>query len=143
LAWTVWGVGDPKKGVQDSVSFGGGHEKGLRPGTVNVPGVVGMSEALIVGMKLQKTESERLRQLSSVIISTVKSSFPMVRVNGLPENKLAHNLNLTIPGVEAKALIHILKDKLSFSAGSACSTTKEEPSSRGHLILSVPFKCPF
>ncbi len=99
------------------VSFGGGHERSLRPGTVNVPGVVGMAEALVVGVEMQKTENERLRQLSSVIISTVSLNFPEIRVNGHPENKLAHNLSLTVPGVEAKALIHILKDKLSFSTG--------------------------
>lgn len=54
--------------------------------------------------------------------------FPEIKINGHPERRLAHNLSLTIPGVEAKALIHVLKDKLSFSAGSACSTTKVQAS---------------
>jgi cysteine desulfurase len=116
------------------VAFGGGHERSLRPGTVNVPGVVGMAEALTVGVELQKTENERLRQLSSEIASAVISSFPEVRLNGHPESRLAHNLSLTIPGVESKALTHFLKSKLSFSSGSACSTTKVEPS---HVLKAL------
>jgi len=116
------------------ISFGGGHERGLRPGTLNVPGIIGMAEALSVAIEMQATEKERLHQLSSQIASTLQSSFPNIHINGHPEKKLSHNLSLTIPDVESKALIHTLKSKLSFSSGSACSTTKVEPS---HVLSAI------
>jgi cysteine desulfurase len=59
---------------------------------------------------------------------------PVIRLNGHPQNRLAHNLSLTIPGIEAKALIHQLKNRLSFSAGSACSTVKVTPS---HVLKAI------
>jgi cysteine desulfurase len=72
--------------------------------------------------------------MSSVIVAELQAAFSEIRVNRHPNQRLAHNLSLTIPGVEAKALIHLLKDKLSFSTGSACSTTKVEPS---HVLKAI------
>ena len=64
----------------------------------------------------------------------LKEKFPKIKLNGHIENRLAHNLNLTIPGVEVKALAHCLKDKLAFSGGSACSTINVEPS---HVLKAI------
>jgi len=116
------------------ISFGGGHEKGMRSGTLNVPGIVGMSEALTLANKEMKEENSRLRVAANLICRQLQQTFPDIKLNGHPQNRLAHNLSLTIPGVEAKALIHLLKDKLSFSAGSACSTVKVEPS---HVLKAI------
>lgn len=118
----------------DSITFGGGQERNLRPGTLNVPGIVGMAEALSLALQLQQDEAERLRILSANICAGLIDSYPAIRVNGHPERKLAHNLSLTIPGIEAKALIHVLKGRMSFAAGSACSTTKVEPS---HVLKAI------
>jgi cysteine desulfurase len=118
----------------EAVTFGGGQERNLRPGSLNVPGIVGMAEALSFAATEQKAERKRLEQLSATITDALQTAFPDVKINGHPERKLTHNLNLTIPGVEAKALIHVLKSKLSFSAGSACSTTKVEPS---HVLKAM------
>lgn len=118
----------------EPISFGGGHEKGMRSGTLNVPGIVGMAEALELANKEINAENKRLREAASTIYQQLKQVFPDIKLNGHPQNRLAHNLSLTIPGVEAKALIHHLKDKLSFSAGSACSTVKVEPS---HVLKSI------
>lgn len=118
----------------DSINYGGGQERGFRPGTINVPGVVGMSEALCIMNKERQPEHERLRDLSADISAALIEAFPQIRINGHQEKKLAHNLSLTIPGVEAKALIHVLREKLSFSAGSACSTTKVQPS---HVLRAI------
>lgn len=118
----------------EAIAFGGGQERNLRPGTLNVPGIVGMAEALNIAVTEQETERKRLWELSTVIMESLKAAFPDVRVNGHPKRKLTHNLSLTIPGVEAKALIHTLKSKLSFSTGSACSTTKVEPS---HVLKAI------
>lgn len=116
------------------ISFGGGHEKGMRSGTLNVPGIVGMAEALSLANKEVYVENRRLRETAEDICRRLKQAFPDIKLNGHPQNRLAHNLSLTIPGVEAKALIHLLKNKLSFSSGSACSTTKVEPS---HVLKAI------
>lgn len=116
------------------ISFGGGHEKGMRSGTLNVPGIVGMAEALSLANKEMKEENSRLREAANLICQRLQQAFPDIKLNGHPLNRLAHNLSITIPGVEAKALIHSLKNKLSFSAGSACSTVKVEPS---HVLKAI------
>lgn len=116
------------------ISFGGGHEKGMRSGTLNVPGIVGMAEALSLANKEMTAENKRLKEAADLICKRLQQTFPDIKLNGHPQNRLAHNLSLTIPGVEAKALIHKLKTKLSFSAGSACSTVKIEPS---HVLKAV------
>lgn len=118
----------------DAVTFGGGQERGLRPGTLNVPGIVGMAEALTLAVENQKKGRQRIGALTSSIKSNLLAEFPDIIFNGHPDNRLQHNLHITLPGVEAKGLIHVLKDKLSFSAGSACSTTKVEPS---HVLKAI------
>ena len=118
----------------DAVTFGGGHERGLRPGTLNVPGIVGMGEALSIAVQEQKAERQRVGKLTAAIAAGLQAAFPDIKINGHAELRLKHNLSLTIPGIEAKALIHLLKGKLSFSAGSACSTTKVEPS---HVLKTI------
>lgn len=116
------------------IFFGGGHERGMRPGTLNVPGIVGMAEALSLANKEMDAENLRLKKMADYIYDLLRKAIPNLKLNGHPQNRLVHNLSLTIPGVEAKALIHLLKDKLSFSAGSACSTTKVEPS---HVLRAI------
>lgn len=110
------------------ISFGGGHERNMRAGTLNVPGIVGMAEALKLSLSEMVSENARVGEMVDSILKKLQSLFKNIKLNGHPEKKLKHNLNITIPGVESKALIHILKDKLSFSTGSACSTIKVEPS---------------
>jgi cysteine desulfurase len=110
------------------IIYGGGHERGFRSGSLNVPGIVGMAEALKLATQLRKTEKERLKKIRDQIYSELKGLFHDIKLNGHPEERLAHNLNITIPRVEAKALIHKLRGKLSISIGSACSTVKVEPS---------------
>ena len=116
------------------ISFGGGHEKGMRSGTLNVPGIVGMAEALSLANKEMKEQNSRLREAAIFICQRLRQTFPDIKLNGHPQNRLAHNLSITIPGVEAKTLIHRLKNKLSISTGSACSTVKVEPS---HVLKAI------
>jgi cysteine desulfurase len=116
------------------ISFGGGHEKGMRSGTLNVPGIVGMAEALLLANREMSDENNRLRETANQILQQLQQIFSDIKLNGHPQNRLAHNLSLTIRGVEAKALIHLLKNRLSFSAGSACSTIKVEPS---HALKAI------
>jgi cysteine desulfurase len=106
----------------------------MRSSTLNVPGIIGMAEALGLANKEMNAENHRLREGTNDIFQRIEQAIPDVKLNGHPQKRLTHNLSLTIPGVEAKALIHLLKNKLSFSAGSACSTLKVEPS---HVLKAI------
>jgi cysteine desulfurase len=116
------------------IIHGGGQERGFRSGTANVPGIVGMTEALKIAQAEQKEEKEYLKKIRDSLFFELKKDFPDIKLNGHPEFRLTHNLNVTIPGVESKALMQMLKGKLSFSAGSACSTVKVKPS---HVLLAI------
>ena len=116
------------------ISFGGGQERAMRSGTLNVPGIVGMAKALEIATDELEKENSRLNQLTKEVVNALVTKFPDIRVNGSPEKKLAKNVNITIPGIESKALLHHLKNQISCSAGSACSTTKVKPS---HVLQAI------
>jgi cysteine desulfurase len=116
------------------VIFGGGQEKGIRSGTLNVPGIVGLGEALAVAEKEMAKKEKRFRQWTMQMFDAFKEAYPSIMLNGHPTKRLAHNLNVCFPGIENKALIHLLRDDLSISAGSACTTTSVEPS---HVLLAI------
>jgi cysteine desulfurase len=110
---------------------GGGHERGMRSGTLNVVGIVGFGEAVKLAIKLMPKEVERLRELRDMLFEGLKKEIEGIEVNGHPEKRLPHNLNIYIPGVEARSLLVQIKDEVAISTGSACSTAKVEPS---HVI---------
>ena len=116
------------------IVFGGGQEKGIRSGTLNVPGIVGLGKALAVAEKEMSKEEKRFRQWTTQMFDAFKEAYPSVMLNGHPAQRLAHNLNVCFPGIESKALIHLLREDLSISAGSACTTTSVEPS---HVLLAI------
>jgi cysteine desulfurase len=116
------------------IVFGGGQEKGLRSGTLNVPGIVGIGKALAVAEKEMAKEEKRFRQWTTLMLNAFKEASPSVMLNGHPTKRLAYNLNVCFPGIESKALIHLLKYDLSISTGSACTTTNVEPS---HVLLAI------
>lgn len=117
------------------VIFGGGHEKGLRSGTLNVPAIVGIGKAVELASKEMAVSIKRYHQQIDYLWQLLKKEFPDILLNGHPENRLAHNLNISLPGIESKALIVQLKN-VALSAGSACTTTSVEPS---HVITSLGF----
>lgn len=115
--------------------YGGGQERGLRSGTYNVPGIVGMGKALKIAVDGMDEESKRL----SALTSKMRDSFVTIdgaEQNGHPINKLPHNLNMFFPGVESKALINEVKGQVAISTGSACTTQEVEPS---HVILALGY----
>ena len=116
------------------ILFGGSHERGMRSGTLNVPGIIGMAEALIIASQEMKKENKKAADMTESLLTKLRQSFPDIKLNGDLKKRLPHNLNITIPGVENKALIHILKDKMSFSTGSACTTAKVKPS---HVLKAL------
>lgn len=118
---------NPKKNVSP-VIFGGGQEKGIRSGTYNVPAIVGLGKALEIAQKEMKAEAEQYKKWTTMMLESFRTVSNGVILNGHPEQRLPHNLNICFPGIESKALIHLLRDDVAISAGSACSTTSVEAS---------------
>ena len=113
---------------------GGGHERGVRSGTLNVPSIIGMGRALEIAEKEMDKEGLRLTSWTAKMKSSFQNAIENVEQNGHPTMKLPHNLNMYFPGVESKALIQSLQSEVAISAGSACTTEQVEPS---YVILAL------
>lgn len=112
---------------------GGGHERGMRSGTLNVPSIVGYGAALRLCIAEMESENRRIRDLHELLLSELRSLAGDVVVNGHPAQRLPHNLNISIPGVDNNALMMSVKD-VALSTGSACSTSDPEPS---HVLKAL------
>lgn len=119
-----------------SQMHGGGHERGMRSGTLNVPGIVGMGRAAEIAKQEMKTEGQRLRALRDHLWEGIQATIEGVELNGHPTQRLPHNLSIFIPGVESRSLVVKLKHDVALSTGSACTTAKVEPS---HVILALGY----
>jgi cysteine desulfurase len=117
----------PRVRIEPTV-WGGGQEKGLRSGTLAVPLIVGLGEALEIAGREHKREGARLRDMCDRFIERVTASVIGVQLNGHPTERLPGNVSLSIEGVEPLALMHRLNPVASFSASSACSTDKVKTS---------------
>jgi cysteine desulfurase len=106
---------------------GGGHERGLRSGTLNVPGIVGLSKACELLAVESRAETERIRHLRDRLHAALEAKIEGVTLNGDPERRLAGNLNVSIAGVPSDTLIGALPE-LAISSGSACTSASLEPS---------------
>ena len=105
---------------------GGGHERGMRSGTLATHQCVGMGEAYRLAKQEMATENERIRGLRNRLLTSLKG-MPEVYVNGDLEHRVAHNLNMSFNFVEGESLIMALKD-IAVSSGSACTSASLEPS---------------
>jgi cysteine desulfurase len=131
--------------------LGGGHERGLRSGTLNVPGIVGFGKAAEISVAEMETEARRMRRLRKRLHDGIVSRVEDVCLNGAPlpeiaedgslapgeqEWRLPGNLNLSFAGVEGEALLMGLRD-VAVSSGSACTSASLRPS---HVLkaLGVP-----
>ncbi len=112
---------------------GGGHERGLRSGTLPVPLAVGLGKAVSLCMAEMDAEARRLLGLRGRMLERLSESLGGVLLNGHPERRLAGNLNLSFEGIEADALISELKE-VAVSTGSACSSAKPETS---HVLRAL------
>lgn len=113
--------------------YGGGHERGIRSGTLNVPAIVGFGEALRIAQQEMDLNAVRFRTWTHYMHQRLAQEIEGVQLNGHPTKRLPHNLSLSLPGVESKALIVRLKG-VAVSAGSACTTARVEPS---HVIRAL------
>ena len=106
---------------------GGGHERGARAGTLNVPGIVGLGEACAIARREMPEESGRLRRLRDRLRASLQAELDEVAVNGGMEHRLPHSLNMSFAGVEAESLMMGMSE-VAVSSGSACTSATMEPS---------------
>ncbi len=123
----------PQRVALQPLVEGGGQENGLRPGTLNVPAIVGLGHACDLAMASMEEETARLRALRERLLARLRAGLDGLTVHGHPEQRLAGNLSLGIDGVAADALLLGLPE-LALSAGAACSTGSVKPS---HVLEAI------
>jgi cysteine desulfurase len=106
---------------------GGGHERGMRSGTLNVPGIIGFARACEILMKEGAGEAERIRGMRDELHRKITAALDMVVLNGHPDKRLPGNLNISFSFVEGEGLMMAIKD-VAVSSGSACTSASLEPS---------------
>ena len=106
---------------------GGGHERGMRSGTLNVPGIVGLGAACEIAQKEMTEEAARLRKLRDRLKAGLEAKLDEVFINGSMEHRLPHNLNMSFAYVEGESLLMGIND-IAVSSGSACTSATLEPS---------------
>jgi cysteine desulfurase len=107
--------------------FGGGHEGGMRSGTLAVPGIVGLGAACELAEQEREAESRRLRGLVEKLHRELSGRLDEITLNGHPTERLPNNLNLSFAYVEGESLMMGMND-VAVSSGSACSSANHEPS---------------
>ena len=112
---------------------GGGHEKGLRSGTLNVPGIVGLGKASELAMKNQLDYFNSCKQKRDFLESELLK-ITGVEINGILTDRLPNTTNLFIENVDAEALIIKVREKLAVASGSACTSSDVLPS---HVIMAM------
>ena len=106
---------------------GGGHERGMRSGTLNVPGIVGLGEACAIAKAEMAEESKRMAYLRDKLKDRLMASLDEVYINGTMEHRLPNNLNISFAYVEGESLLMGIND-IAVSSGSACTSATLEPS---------------
>jgi len=125
-----------RKGIALSqIMYGGGQEKKIRPGTENVPAIIGFAKALEIAEKEREKESKRLTKLRDYMIKEILNKIPKTQLNGDAINRLPNNVNISILEIEGESLLLRLDMKgISASSGSACTSGSLDPS---HVILAL------
>jgi len=117
------------------IAFGGQQERGLRPGTENVPGIVGLATALEIAVDEMDETIERLRTLTARLTSGILESIPDVIVNGDENHRIPGTANVSFPGVEGESIVLGLDmEGIAVSTGSACTTDAVGPS---HVLAAM------
>ncbi|MGA2676962.1 MAG: cysteine desulfurase NifS [Methanobacterium sp.] len=128
-----------KKGVRvEPIIHGGGHEKGIRPGTENVAGIVGLGKACEISENNLEEEAQYLTSMRDELIKRVLSEIDESYLNGHPTKRLPNNINFRFTGIEGESLVlHLDSKNIASSTGSACSSKKLEAS---HVLMALGLK---
>ncbi len=117
----------------DPLVDGGGHEQGLRSGTLNVPGIVGFGAAAAICRAELAEEAARVGRLRDRLLAGLRDRLDGVTVNGSLSARLPHNLNVSFEGIEGESLLVGLDD-IAVSSGAACTSVNPEPS---HVLEAI------
>jgi cysteine desulfurase len=124
-----------RKGYQlEPMLFGGGHQRGMRSGTLNVPGIVGLGEACRLRQVEMAVDERVIAAKRHRLQSLLSDAIPNLVINGDLEHRLAGNLHVSVPGVPNSAVIARIRHQLAISTGSACSSGVEAPS---HVLRAL------
>jgi cysteine desulfurase len=128
-----------KRGVRlKPLILGGGQENGLRSGSENVPGIVGMGKAAALAREEMEGEAKRLKALRDRLIKGITESIPESYLNGHPTLRLPNNANLRFSYIEGESLLLSLDElSIQLSSGSACTAKTLEPS---HVLIAIGLK---
>ncbi len=119
----------------DPIMFGGGHEKDMRPSTVNVPGIAGFAKAAELAKEEMEDEAKRQIKLRDKIINWVIENIDDCYLNGHPTQRLPNNVNLGFKYIEGESIVLDLDmEQIATSTGSACSSKSLDPS---HVLLAT------
>ncbi len=116
---------------------GGGQEGGLRPGTENVSGIIGMAKALEITQKIKEKESVRLKILRDYFFDEILKIIPDVKINGSREERLPNNINFCIPNINAEFLVLEL-DSVGIACASLSSCKNLNDESTSYVVASLP-----
>jgi len=114
--------------------FGGGHQRGMRSGTLNVPGIVGLGEACRLRSLEMAADEWAIATKRDKLQSLLLEKIAGLVINGDTANRLAGNLHISIPGIPNSAVIARIRHRLAISTGSACSSGVEAPS---HVLQAL------
>jgi cysteine desulfurase len=117
---------NPRVQISEQIN-GGGHERGMRSGTLNVPGIVGLGKACEISREEMAAEAARLSKLRDKLKAKLEGSLDYIHVNGSMEHRLPNNLNISFVYVEGESLLMGIND-VAVSSGSACTSATLEPS---------------
>jgi len=122
----------------EPIMYGGGHERDMRPSTVNIPGIAGLAKAVEVAKEEMAEESQRQIHLRDKIIKWVTENIEDSFLNGHPTKRLPNNVNLGFKYIEGESIVLDLDmEGIATSTGSACSSKSLEPS---HVLLAIGLK---
>jgi cysteine desulfurase len=116
------------------IIYGGGHQQGLRSGTLNVPGIVGLGEACKLRQVEMEADEGAIAQLRDQLQKLLQAAIPDLVVNGDLNNRLSGNLHISIPGIPSSAIIARVRHQLAISGGAACSSGVIAPS---HVLQAM------
>ena len=127
-----------KSGVPiQSITTGGTHERGLRPGTIPTPLVAGFGEACQIACQEVRPDRIRMQEHAQRLETGLRIAFPNMHVFGHRTHRIAGNLNIGVPGIDAKNVVHMLASQVAVSTGSACASATAEPS---RILLALGVK---
>jgi cysteine desulfurase len=115
--------------------YGGSHEKKRRPGTENIPGIVGLAKTLEIAGKKMEDDARRLGSLADYFISAVTAAIPHTHLNSPRQNRIPQTINLAFAGAEGESIVLSLDmEGIAVSSGSACTSGATEPS---HVLVAM------